>query len=54
MTSAPLQAYTAHGYPVNPYHYQQQQIAAMRMAQQQQQQVAIAQVREVRLSLVPL
>ena len=44
-----LQAYSAHGYPVNPYLYQQQQAAAMRMAQQQQQQqLALAQVREVR------
>jgi hypothetical protein len=40
------QAYTAHGYQVNPYVYQQQQAAAMRMAQQQQQ-LSLAQVREV-------
>jgi stromal membrane-associated protein len=45
--SQSYQAYTAHGYQVNPYVYQQQQAAAMRMAQQQQQ-LSLAQVREVR------
>ena len=42
-----LQTFTAQGFPVNPYHYQQQQMAALRMAQQQQ--MAQQQVREVRV-----
>lgn len=40
-------AYTAQGYPVNAYHYNQQQQAAMRMAQVQQ----LAQQRQTQLQL---
>ncbi len=43
-------SYTAQGYPVNAYHYQQQQQASMRMAQiaqlQQVQQVQVSQVQQ--------
>ena len=40
-------SYTAQGYPVNAYHYSQQQQAAMRMAQVQQ----MAQHRQQQLQL---
>lgn len=45
-------SYTAQGYPVNAYHYSQQQQAAMRMAQvqhlaqQRQQQMQLQQVQQ--------
>ncbi len=45
-------SYTAQGYPVNAYHYSQQQQAAMRMAQmqqlsqQKQQQMQLNQVQQ--------
>ena len=51
-------SYTAQGYPVNAYHYQQQQQAAMRMAQiAQQQQAQVNQVQQqmakIRLNQTP-
>ena len=50
-----LSSYTAQGYPVNPYYYQQQQAASMHMAQvsaMQQQQVnqVTAQMQKIKMT----